>query len=130
MGKRKLRKYTPEQRSEALKLAEEAGYREAALRLGIPEGTVSCWMSQARRASAEGSGDDSDSRAADEEKKKTEAEDRQHRGPFRFQAEVVTRPVPGLVSVRRGFDPLEDRARVGQGPVEAARWSDRLVAAM
>ncbi len=69
MGKRKLRKYTPRQRREALELAQEAGYREAASRLGIPEGTVSCWMSQARKASAHSAGDDRERWAGGDNKK-------------------------------------------------------------
>ncbi len=68
MGDRKLRKYTPEQRREALKLAGEVGYREAASRLGMPAGTVSCWMSQARRADAKSSGNDGKGRGGREEK--------------------------------------------------------------
>jgi putative transposase len=54
MTTRKLGKYTPEERREAVALAGEVGPLEAARRLGLPEGTVTCWRYLARKAAAEG----------------------------------------------------------------------------
>jgi transposase InsO family protein len=42
-GKRECRKYTVKEREEAVALADEVGVAEAARRLGVPKGTVSCW---------------------------------------------------------------------------------------
>ena len=48
MGK----KYTPEERREALKLASEIGNRQAAERLGINIDTIYTWISKAKRRDA------------------------------------------------------------------------------
>ena len=53
----KLRRYTPEQREEAVRLAAEVGPAEAGRQLGIPDGTVSCWRFQARQAAKSASED-------------------------------------------------------------------------
>ena len=45
MGKR----YTPEERSEAVKLASEIGTRQAGERLGINIDTIYTWISKARQ---------------------------------------------------------------------------------
>jgi transposase InsO family protein len=47
--KKSSRRYAAAEKSEALELAAEVGASEAARRLGIPEGTVSCWRSKAKR---------------------------------------------------------------------------------
>ena len=46
----KLRHYTAEERDKATKRAMEVGYRAASVELGIPWGTLSCWVFKARRA--------------------------------------------------------------------------------
>ena len=123
MGERKLRKYTAEQRREALELAKEVGYRDAASQLGIPEGTVSCWMSQARRASPQGSGGDDGQPGGGEEKL-----------PERAGAARPAEPASSR-RVRRVYTPSE-RSRIleyaGKHGVAAAvkeygcsRWSIR-----
>jgi transposase len=44
-----MKKYTPEERSEALKLAGEIGNRQAADRLGINIDTLYAWVSKNRQ---------------------------------------------------------------------------------
>jgi len=56
MTTRSARKYTSEERREAVSLAEEVGPLEASRRLGIPEGTVTYWRYAARKAAAAGRG--------------------------------------------------------------------------
>lgn len=51
---RSARKYTSDERREAVSLAEEVGPLEASRRLGIPEGTVTYWRYAARKAAAGG----------------------------------------------------------------------------
>jgi putative transposase len=48
----KARRYTPEEKAKALELAGKVGYRAAAHQLGLPWGTVSCWVFNARKAQA------------------------------------------------------------------------------
>lgn len=52
-SKKHNRKYTPEQRREAIALAKRHGPTVAAKKTGIPVGTVGCWTSLERRQSAE-----------------------------------------------------------------------------
>ena len=54
MATRKLRKYTAQEKRDAVKLAGELGPAEAARRLTLPEGTLSCWLFAARKAAAKG----------------------------------------------------------------------------
>jgi len=54
MATRSARRYTSEERREAVSLAEEVGPLEAGRRLGIPEGTVTYWRYASRKASATG----------------------------------------------------------------------------
>lgn len=54
MATRKLRKYTLDEKREAISLAEEVGVAEAARRLSLPNGTVSCWSFKAREAQKAG----------------------------------------------------------------------------
>ncbi len=54
MATRKLRKYTLEEKREAIALAGEVGVAEAARRLSLPSGTVSCWCFKAREAEKAG----------------------------------------------------------------------------
>lgn len=56
MSTRNARKYTSEERREAVSLAEEVGPLEASRRLGIPDGTVTYWRHAARKAAAAGQG--------------------------------------------------------------------------
>lgn len=49
MEKRTQRNYTPEQRSEAVALANETTPKEAASQLGIPEDTLYGWVVKARK---------------------------------------------------------------------------------
>ncbi len=51
---RKLRKYTLDEKREAIGLALEFGAGEAAQRLSLPTGTVSCWAFKAREAEKAG----------------------------------------------------------------------------
>ena len=51
---RKLRKYTLDEKREAIGLALEFGVGEAAQRLSLPTGTVSCWAFKAREAEKAG----------------------------------------------------------------------------
>lgn len=46
----KLRHYTAEERDKVTKRAMEVGYRAASVELGIPWGTLSCWVFKARKA--------------------------------------------------------------------------------
>jgi len=48
-AKRTTRTYSKEYKVEAVKLASEIGAKQAALELGIPQGTVSGWMNDARK---------------------------------------------------------------------------------
>jgi putative transposase len=50
----KLGKYTAQEKREAVKLAAEMGPTEAARRLGIPSGTVTCWRFLAHKAEKAG----------------------------------------------------------------------------
>ncbi len=50
MATRKLRKYTLEEKREAISLAGEVGVGEDARRLNLPNGTLSCWSFKAREA--------------------------------------------------------------------------------
>ena len=43
------KKYSPEERAEAMKLAAEIGTVAAAKRLGIKEDTLYCWIGRARK---------------------------------------------------------------------------------
>ncbi len=54
MATRRVRKYTPQERREAVALAGELGPSEAARRLAMPQGTLTCWQFSARKAAAEG----------------------------------------------------------------------------
>jgi len=54
MARRKLRKYTLEEKREAIGLAIEVGVAEAARRLSLPSGTLSCWVFKAREAEKAG----------------------------------------------------------------------------
>lgn len=54
MAPRKLRKYTLEEKREAISVAGEVGPSESARRLSLPGGTVSCWCFKARKAQEEG----------------------------------------------------------------------------
>jgi transposase len=47
------RRYTPEYREQAVKLAKEIGYEKAKAELGIPQGTFSRWMRQERQGKIE-----------------------------------------------------------------------------
>ena len=47
--KREARSYTQEYKVEAIKLARQIGGTKAAFELGIPEGTLSSWLYNARR---------------------------------------------------------------------------------
>jgi transposase-like protein len=53
MTSRKLGKYTAQEKREAVKLAAEMGPTEAARRLGIPSGTVTCWRFLAHKEAAQ-----------------------------------------------------------------------------
>ena len=60
MAKRKrstapLKRYTADEREEALSLAEQLGPAEAARKLGIPGGTLTCWRTKAKRDALPGS---------------------------------------------------------------------------
>ena len=55
MTTRKLRKYTAQEKREAIELAKEVGPAETGRRLGIPQGSISCWSHKARNAQQEGS---------------------------------------------------------------------------
>lgn len=48
----KLRHYTAEERERATARAMEVGYRAASVELGIPWGTLSCWVFKARKTVA------------------------------------------------------------------------------
>lgn len=48
----KPRHYTAEEREKATKRAMEVGYRAASVELGIPWGTLACWVFKARKAGA------------------------------------------------------------------------------
>jgi len=48
----KLRHYTAEERERATARAMEVGYRAASVELGIPWGTLSCWVFKARKTMA------------------------------------------------------------------------------
>ena len=61
----RLRKYTEEQRREAVALAAEVGGARAARHLGIPDGTLTCWTHLARKAADAAGGAPA---AADEER--------------------------------------------------------------
>jgi len=50
----KLRHYTAEERNKATKRAMAVGYRAASVELGIPWGTLSCWVFKARKAAEAG----------------------------------------------------------------------------
>ena len=54
MATRKLRKYTTQEKRAAVELADELGPAEAARRLMLPDGTVTCWRHLARKAAAAG----------------------------------------------------------------------------
>jgi transposase-like protein len=47
--KRTTRNYTPEQRQEAIKLAQQMGPSKASQELGIPSGTLTCWVYKSRK---------------------------------------------------------------------------------
>ena len=47
--KRTARSYSKEYKVEAVKLAREIGGKKAAAELGIPDGTMSSWMYDARK---------------------------------------------------------------------------------
>ena len=47
--KREARSYSKEYKIEAVKLGQQIGCKKAALELGIPDGTVSGWMHNARK---------------------------------------------------------------------------------
>ena len=50
MGEKKeARSYSPEYKTEAIKLARKIGGEKAASELGIPSGTISSWLYKARR---------------------------------------------------------------------------------
>jgi putative transposase len=51
---RAQRVYTAQDKRDVLELSEEVGAREAARRMSIPSGTVSCWRHLAKRARAAG----------------------------------------------------------------------------
>ena len=50
----KAKKYTAQEKRDAVKLADELGPAEAARRLSLPKGTLSCWRYTARKAAAAG----------------------------------------------------------------------------
>ena len=50
VGNAKLRHYTADERGKATARAMEVGYRAASAELGIPWGTLSCWVFKARKA--------------------------------------------------------------------------------
>lgn len=49
MGTRDARAYSPEEKAKATARATEVGARKAAVELGIPAGTLSCWVYLARK---------------------------------------------------------------------------------
>lgn len=49
MAERKIKTYTAEFKAQAVKLAREVGQPRACAELGIPKGTISGWISAARR---------------------------------------------------------------------------------
>ena len=51
---RRARKYAVAEKREAVELAARLGAREASRKLGIPQGTLSCWRYKARQAEATG----------------------------------------------------------------------------
>lgn len=48
------RKYSTKEKREAIELGSRIGPAEAARELGIPQGTLTCWMHKARRAAGQG----------------------------------------------------------------------------
>jgi len=54
MERRTTRRYTPQERRDAIQLAKDVGPAIAARRLSIPTGTLTCWCHKARKAQKEG----------------------------------------------------------------------------
>ena len=48
------RTYSPEERENAMRRAKEVGPAQASRELGVPPGTLTCWLFKARRAQVEG----------------------------------------------------------------------------
>ena len=66
---RKLRRYTLDEKREAIRLAVEVGPNEASRRLSLPSGTVACWCFKARQA--EGAGGEWPARVAPRDEDET-----------------------------------------------------------
>ena len=50
----KSKSYTNQQKTDAIALAHKLGPKKAACKLGIPEGTLSCWRYKSKRAARKG----------------------------------------------------------------------------
>lgn len=71
------RRYTPEEKGEAVKLAEEIGGKEAAVQLQIPEDTLYTWLAKARKGTLQTESKPTSEQAVDEKN-------------ARFQEEIVS----------------------------------------
>ena len=110
MARRKLRKYTAQEKRDALTLSEEVGAAEAGRRLGIPSGTLTCWGFLAREAKRAGEAwppvpepatDDTDEDASDEQ------------APTETAGDDKPRRVARVYTPSQRAEALELAARVG-----------------